>query len=143
MSAETVEAPQAEPVKRDPVQEMMDNLQSHTYDTDLAEFPLHLKGKVLSGDFIIRELTGEQRSDYINFQTLKAKFGPDGKVTGIKDVKGLESLIVSMSLYGPDGNAVPEAIIKRIPGKLLKDLAAVAMRISGLDEKAQEQAKNS
>lgn len=147
MSAEEIPeldpATPPEPV-RDSVQEMLDNLASEKFSLRLEEYEIPIEdkdGKVTI--YKLRELDGEQRSDYINFQASKAKYGADGKVTGIKDFKGIETKIVSMCLYDPDGKLVTEAFLNKVPGRLIKKLSALALRISGLDEKAEERAKNS
>lgn len=152
MSAQSVEMnelevpgtpPTPESPKRDFVQEMIDGLADQVFSSELAEYPVKIKMGDSVLEYRLRELNGDQRSDYTSFQASKAKIGPDGKVIGIKDYKGFEIKALSMSLYGPDGKLVPEVIIGKLPAKLIKNLAAIVLRISGLDDKAEERAKNS
>lgn len=142
MSEERDETAEQQP-KKDLAESLLEKLDDLEFSLDLAEYPVKIKdkdGKV--SVFRIVELDQAKREEYMDFQAKKAKY-TDGKVSGLKDIKGMDSKLVSLSLVGPDGSNVPEAVVLTWPGSLARKLAAVAARISGLDEKAEQQAKNS
>lgn len=127
----------------DPVDLLIEAIEDTTFETKLWEKPITIKDKGVDLKCVIRELSQELREEYTNLQTQKAKFGPDGRVTGVKDIKGLETKLIHMGLFGPDGNNVPEAVIKKWSGSLTKKLAQIIARVSALDDGAEKRAKNS
>lgn len=130
------------PVKTDAVEDLIASLDSEVFSSELEEHPFKIKGKEGVVEYTIRELDGEQRGNYVNLQASMAKFGPDGKIAGMKYNKDLEVKLAAMSLIGPDGKLMPESFVSKLPGKLLKKITSIAARISGLDDKAEERAKN-
>lgn len=145
MSAEEIEIPEVQitPVKSDPVEDLIASLDTEVFDSSLETLPFKIKTKDGVVEYKIRELDGDQRSDYVNLQASMAKFGGDGKIVGMKYNKDMDIKLAAMSLVGPDGNLVSEAFVRKLPGKLLKKITSIAARISGLDDKAEERAKNS
>lgn len=140
----TPETPQEKP-KEDPIDQLIKGLSEHKFTRKSLEYPITIEDKDGKPEkFILRELGAEAREEYMNFQAQKAKYGADGKVTGIKDIKGLEIKLVAASLFDLKGANVNEQVIRAtFPGSLTKQLASIAARISGLDEKAEDRAKNS
>lgn len=149
MSAEETETPDVPeititPVKPDPIELLIASLGNKVFESNLDELPISIKEKDGSiGKYKIRELDGDQRAEYVNFQASMMRFGPDGKPTSMKYIKEAETKLACMSLIGPDGKLVSSAYINKLPGKLLKSITSIAARISGLDDKAEERAKNS
>lgn len=138
---EETQAPKVPEV--DPVDALIDSLADTEYSLDLEEVIIKIKNKAgVLVVYTIRELTGDGRNEYMNFQAMKARYGSDGKVSGIKDIKGLETRLAALSLFGPDNKPVTEKELAAFPGKLLKKIAMIASRISGLDDKAEQRAKN-
>lgn len=140
---QSVPQAQAQPVaEADPVAAMIAALEKDAVlDGDLMEYHIKIKFNGATEEYTLRELDGEGRGVYVDFQASKAKYDAQGKVIGVRDVKGFETRIVAMSLF-KDGKQVPEAVVGKFRGSLIKNLALMALRISGLDEKAKEAAKN-
>lgn len=133
-----------EALEKDPIQILIESLNENTeFDSARVEYPITITDKGIKLNCIIRELSSEQREEYINIQAQKAKYGAQGQVTGIKDVKGLQSKLIHMGLYGPDGNNVPEVTIRSWGSQLTKKLNDIIARLSALDNFSEARAKNS
>src|SRR5436309_286215 len=133
---ETSEAPPKVPDK-DPIDLLIERLADEPFDMGLEEHPFSVKSK-LDGkiiNYILRELDAAGREEYMDFQAKMALYKGDGKMAGIRDIRGMDSKIVWLSVRDAAGQQVPEVVIKTWPGKFTKNLAAIARRISGLDDK--------
>lgn len=140
----TVDEITEEQYEKDPITLLIESLDSGaSFSTQRWEKEITIKDRGVDLACVLRELTSEEREDYMNFQAQKAKYGPTGQVTGLKDIKGLQTKLVSMGLYGPDGNHVPEATIKTWAAGLVKKLADIISRVSALDNFSETRAKNS
>jgi hypothetical protein len=142
------DAPEFAPEKPDPnkpdrVDDMLASLETEEHTLGLEEHHFKLKNKEGQVEiWTIRELDGEGRGEYSDYQAKRTKFDFEtGKPTGIKDTKGLEIKLVSLCLFDPRGIQADEKMVSKFPGKLIKKLAFIAARISGLDEKAEARAK--
>lgn len=92
--------------------------------------------------FTLKELSGPLRDKYLNFQQTKFKFTADGKSQTIKDVTGLYTKLIAESLFDENGNSVPESVIDTWSSSAQSELFKLAQKLSGLDNKAEEDAKN-
>ncbi len=90
----------------------------------------------------LKELSGLERDRYQSMMAEKIKFGPNGKPAGMKDYKDIEVSLISMSLYGPDGKNLLPPQIGQFPAKVQQALFEAAAALSGLDQKAVDDAKN-
>ena len=112
------------------------------YSKSLQEIPIELEND--NGEvecYILRELTGPQREEYVDTCTKRVRRNPDGSVRGM-DSKGLETLLISMSLYDSSGDNVKVEEMKNWPSSLINGLYDDAARLSGLSKEAVKDAKN-
>lgn len=142
-------APVVPAVKIDPIDLLLQELQSNEQSLQLFSMDIPIKNQQAEPDgtfkvsiYKLRELDSRARDTYMDFQTAKAKIA-DGKVVGVTNSKNMEIKLVGLSLFGPDGSVVPEAVIAKWPGSFIHKLFQASLRISGLDDKAEERAKNS
>ena len=92
--------------------------------------------------YMLREVDGEGREMYLNSLAVRMKTGADGKPTGIRDFKGMSSALITRCLFDEDDKAVPAKTIQNWPASVVKKLYEKAQRISALDDKAEDDAKN-
>ncbi len=101
------------------------------------------KVKIDDQPFTLRELCGRERTDYMNLMISKVKTGTDGKPAGMKDFTGIESKLISLSLYDSSNAKVSEEVILGWPSSALKFLFEASQILSGLDQDAEATAKKS
>jgi hypothetical protein len=107
------------------------------YSDEFKSLPIKISGR----DYTLKEIDGTQRDAYLNDMASRMKF-EDGKPAGIKNFTGLQSKLLSMCLFDPDGKPVPQAVINKWPSSLQAALFDEARKLSGLDKEAGEEAKN-
>lgn len=66
------------------------------------------------------------------------KMGPDGALTGVKDIAGVEAYLLSMCLTNGDGKHVAVDIIRKWPIRYVKEIVKKAKEISGIEEGGKE-----
>jgi hypothetical protein len=94
-------------------------------------------------EYVIRELTGPERDQWLDLAAGKAKFGPDGKPTGVKDSGGIAADLVHRCLYKKGTNdRVPKELIAQFPSSMELALFEMASEISGIGKDARVAAKN-
>ena len=105
------------------------------FDLNFEEIPVDLSGT----RYILREINGTQRDEYMTKSVKRVKY-KDGKPSGLTSMAGLESSLLSMCLFGPDGEAVEESEIKKWPSKAVHGLFKAAQKLNGMedDEKQME-----
>lgn len=92
--------------------------------------------------YVLKALDGPGREDFMSFMAAKARLDKSGNPTGLKDMKGMTLRLLSHTVFKPDGSPVPEAEIATWPGPVQGELFDDAQRISGLNKRAEEEAKN-
>lgn len=105
--------------------------------------PVNIKGE--DGRILnctLKEITGEERTRYVSSMLSKMRVDAQGKTTGLKTYEGVETDLVMMALHGPDGKTFTKKEIDAFPASMLSALYEAAQRLSGLDNKAEELAKN-
>ena len=90
----------------------------------------------------IREVTGQERDSYMNLMMSKVRLGPDGKPAGLKNMAGLHSKLLEMSLFHEDAKAFSPKEVSKLPATAMMGLFEMAKEISGLNEGAEEEAGN-
>lgn len=139
MDEEKEDAVETPLVKVDPVANLLANISSDNHTTELITVPV----KIDHLQYQIVEMDGVKRGEFTDFRSKKTRFSATGEIIGIKDAKGIETKLVTLSLKGPDGNYVSEEFAQKLPGSLLNKIALVSARISCLDGNAEQTAKNS
>lgn len=137
-------APETQPEEKevDPVEDLIAGFRDSVQEVELEEVSFFVKGKEGNVKYLIRELDGTKRKQYLTYQSGQAKIAK-GEVSGFGDVGMAEIKLVSMSVWGSNGLPVKESVILTWGSKLINRIAKIAARISGLDNKAEARAKNS
>ena len=81
--------------------------------------------------YILRELTGLQRDTYLDEVGERINYNAEGKAQGMRH-SGLQSLLISMSLYTTDGKLVEASVVKEWPASVQAGLFDEAQKLSGL-----------
>lgn len=92
--------------------------------------------------FTLRELTGQERVAYQNTMAKNVRTDTTGKPVGLKSFDGIETELIAASLYDAAGAKVNIQYIMQFPSKVQQGLFDAARKLSGLDDKAEETAKN-
>ena len=96
----------------------------------------------IAKDFVLRELTGKGRDEYLNSMAKKMKFGPDGTPKGIQSFDGLQASLLSKCLYDEENNLVPIADIQAYPATAQAALFRKAQELSALNDEGEAETKN-
>lgn len=118
--------------------------QGDKFSLILKEETISIEGKDgIIQEYILRELDGDMRDNYVNLMIGKSKTDSKGKTVGVSDVRGLESALLTRMLFKKEDNsAVPQAQIQKWPSGMRTRLYERALRLCGLDKSAEENAKN-
>jgi hypothetical protein len=97
-------------------------------------------------NYVLKELKGSQRNAYLGKSSkrlaMKRDRAGETDVT-VRDYTGMCSDLLGLCLYGPDGILVKAEVIDEWPSEMQMDLFIKAQKMSGLDKKSEEDAKNS
>lgn len=118
-----------------------------SFDLGLCEESIQIKpvGESEYKTYTLRELTGGGRDVYMKRMSsqMEMTIGRDGKATGrMKDMSGLNTFMLSLTLYDPEGRLVPIEILNGWPSHVVTSLSEIASELSSLDDGAEEDAKN-
>lgn len=92
--------------------------------------------------FVLRELNGRGRDEYLNEMGGRMKFNAEGKTEGLSDYRNLMSGLLSQCLYDEENKLVDEKTLQEYPASVLSDLFDAAQELSALDKGAAKEAKN-
>lgn len=92
-------------------------------------------------NFTLRELTGEGRDDFMNIMSRKI-VTTNPAAPQVKDHRGTCSALLARTLYDDKGVLVPEQTIQTWPTTMQEELFKLSVKLSALDKKAEEEAKN-
>lgn len=101
---------------------------------------LHLT--IDSSDYLLREMDGPSRDDFLAKAANRTKFDSDGNPIGMKDVKGSTADLISRHLFDVSGKQVPVEVIQPWSSTVLEVLSRKCVEISGLGKHAKAEAKN-
>jgi len=87
--------------------------------------------------YILHELTGKQRDDYFNYMSDKVR--PDGSV---KNFTGATSFLLMLSMTDTSGRRLSPEFVDKLSTTCATELFQIAQKLSGLDVKAEKEAKN-
>jgi hypothetical protein len=107
------------------------------------QIPVELEdagGKVLR--CVMRELDGQERDKFLNIMSTRMKTDAKGKPSGVKDFTNLQASLLVASLFKPDGKPFTSAELQKFPSSTQTELFKMAQKLSGLDEKPEDDAKN-
>ena len=110
----------------------------------LKEEPVTLEGKDGMKKYTLRELTSVQRKSHTDFNKIememvdgKAKLATSG---GFKVMSAHQFL--ALCLYDDKGVIVSEKTISVWPGRVTSALHAAGLKLSGMDQEAEDDSKN-
>jgi len=86
----------------------------------------------------LRELTGKDRDFYLSGVSERMRYDPKGKPLGLKSFKGLQSSLLTLSLYENDKN-VQTKEIEGWPASVQEALFEQAQKISSLNQNEDEE----
>jgi len=119
-----------------------DLLEPMVFDDEDLAVPITIRGV----EYVLKEATGGAACKFKNAQIACTEL-QDGKPVRVHNIANTEPFLVSLCLFDRDGNAVPEAVIRRWPSRVQKALFERAKSISELgndepEETVQAAAKN-
>lgn len=115
------------------------------YDLELKEVKFAVKDAKTKErqEYILRELPGTLRDQYLNELGARMRTGPKGETLGMKSFDGYQSSLLSKCIFSEDGKAVEIQVLQGWPSSVLRDLFDQARELSGLEaKKSEEEAKN-
>lgn len=89
----------------------------------------------------LREMTGKQRDSYFTTMGDRMKFGPDGKVMGMKSYDGLQAGLLCLCLYDENGKPFSFEDVQNFPSTVQKKLYERAQKMNDMEEESKEVAK--
>jgi hypothetical protein len=111
-------------------------------DGDFDSFPVTIKLNGKEEKFMMRELSGEARDRYLQDLGSRMRTDKDGKPAGMRDYKNLQATLLSLGLFHSDGKPVDIKTIQKWPARVQKQLHEKLTQMSGLDDDAEDDAKN-
>lgn len=109
----------------------------------LEEVPVEITDKDgETKDYVLKELTSNERSVFLNQTGKKVKISSDGSVQSITDHKFLQEDLLTKCVVDEEGNTITREVISTWPSKTVTGLFKAAQELSGLDEDGETEAKN-
>jgi hypothetical protein len=84
--------------------------------------------------YTLREANGRTATEHRNSIIASSQFGPDGKITGIKDLAAVEAKFVVNCMWDEQGRNPPLAVIEGWPARVKKLLYDKAKELSDFGE---------
>jgi len=92
--------------------------------------------------FVLKELTSEQRSKFLNQTGKKVKFGQGGSISTVTDHHFLQENLLTLCLYDDQGKAVTREVLAKYPAHVISKLFEAAQELSGMNDNGEDEAKN-
>ena len=95
--------------------------------------------KVISPDkkeYTLREANGSAAKDHRNAIMASTQFGPDGRVTGVKDLASVEAKFVAACLWDGNNRHPAVAVVETWPARVQKQLYEKAKELSHITEES-------
>ena len=108
-----------------------------SFDLDREEQKVTISGK----PYVLTELSGKERDDYLNDVGNRMRTNSEGKPSGIKNFSGMQGFLISLSLKCMEtGEPVPVKMeeIQKWPTRLVSTLFDKAKELSALGEEEEE-----
>ena len=91
--------------------------------------------------YTLRELIGKTRDEYLTSIADKMKYDGKGNPSGLKNFDGLQSSLLSRTLFDAESKPVSVEKLDAFPASALTTLFEKSQELSGMDKKAPEKAK--
>lgn len=117
------------------------------FEVSQKEIPVTLKNPKTGDEkkYILRELSGPGRDQYMSDISRRMRYMRDGSPAGMKDFKNLYAYLLSLTLYSVEkGDYLTiKEVQEQIPSSSVQSkLYDKAKEISALGDKAEDEAKN-
>jgi len=103
--------------------------------SDLNIQEIHVTGPDKK-QYILREANGKAATDHRNAIMASTQFGPDGKVSGIKNLASVEAVFVAACLWDEKGKNPPVSTIQSWPARVQKQLYEKAKDLSDMNDES-------
>lgn len=108
---------------------------------DILDFGgLEIRKKTIVGPdkktYTLEEATGKVATEHRNAIMASSVFGPDGRVTGVKNLASVEARFVAGCLWDEKRRNPPEQVILSWPAQVVKKLYEAAQELSGMNEES-------
>lgn len=114
---------------------------SLSFEVKLKEIPVDLVGaNGVAEKYVLREIKGKARDEVVSFILERMKHDPrTGKPLGLRDIRGLQPLLLGYSLFDSSGKACTKEFIGELPGNVQRQLYETSQQLSGLDDDDDEE----
>lgn len=113
------------------------------YELELQEYHFKTRFKGKEESFILKEMEGPDRDNWMNHLSKRMIKDKDGTRTNtLKSYDGIQATLLSMCVYDESNKLVPQEVITKWPAKMQTDLFRRAQKMSGLGDESEEEAKN-
>ena len=119
---------------------MGDEVKELVFSKKRQEIPVTLESEDGDVKMVLREFSGAIRSTFLDYLNSKTEI-KNGKVSKMSNVGAIQSRLISLCLYH-DNKAVPEKEILEMASTTIDGLFKAAQKLNGLDEGAEDEAKN-
>lgn len=92
--------------------------------------------------YTLKEMMGNERSDYLDSINGNMNYSSTGQFIGIKSYKGMEDGLLLRCLFDEKDKPISPEDIKGMSSQVLNELFLAAQKLNGLDKKAEEESKN-
>jgi hypothetical protein len=93
--------------------------------------------------YVVREMDGPLLEEFMASGSSRMKLDAKGNAVGVKNMKGINADLISRHLFRQSDNMqVTAETVKSWPSSVQLGLAKLCAELSGLSEKALEEAKN-
>jgi hypothetical protein len=142
---------------KEKISEFADLQDSYEFTLEQQEVPVKIYDKEHDEEkwYIIREFTAKERDAWLNDVSGRMRTSEAGNVTGVKNFTGMQGMLLTLTMTHADcesskdgdtiisnGKKVDMNTVQKWPARLQTRLFELAQRICGLDDEAQERAKN-
>lgn len=111
---------------------------SHSYKLKSASVPIELEnedGSVLQ--LAMKEMDAASRDKYLDELSTRMRFDAEGRPAGIKKFEGMQSDLLALCLFNPEGKAVVKSEIQKWPASVVSDLFKKAQAMNHLTQETE------
>lgn len=100
------------------------------FTLERQERPVTISGQT----YVLIELDGKQRDNYLNGIGQRLRHTPDGKPAGLKSFDGLQASLIALTMRDSAGKAVPIDVIQSWPARVVSKIYDAAREMNGLGD---------
>lgn len=106
-----------------------------------AEEPVKIRVDGEIRTYVLREMIGQTRDEYMNGMSKRVKVSPDGKVIGISEYVDVQASLITRCLFTDQNRPVDIKTIRGWPASAQKYLFDKCQKLNALDDNAEETQK--